>query len=273
MDHTDVAGKTYLITGASRGVGYALAQLLVQSGANVVISARGAQRLEESCQKLGQIHPQAVAAVVGDVANYSDAQKMVDVALATFGRLDGVVNNAGLSMRGQFADLSPEMCYTILASSLLGSIYVTRAAVPAIAAAHGSIVFISSIAGIFGMPGASIYCAAKGGMNGLAESLRLELADAQVHVGVAHLGFTEHDPDKRLIAADGSGLPPDRPAHHTQAQAAEYILAMIQRRKNRIVLTPVGKLGNLAYRMSPRFVHWAIRWAQTSNLKAFRDFS
>ena len=266
------SGKTFLVTGASRGVGYALAQLLLENGANVVITARGGRRLEESRQKLASIRD-AVAAVSGDVGNYADAEKMVNTALQTFGGLDGIINNAGLSMRGKFADLSPEMCHSILSSSLLGGIYVTRAGIHAVKAAKGSIVFISSIAGIFGMPGASIYCAAKGGMNGLAESLRLELADEGVHVGVAHLGFTEHDPEKRILAADGSGILPDRPAHQTQRQAAQCVLDMISHRKDRIVLTPVGKLGNAAFRISPGFVHWAIRQAQKSDLAVFKDFS
>ena len=174
-------------------------------------------------------------------------------------------------MRGEFADLAPEMCASVLSSSLLGSIYVTRAAITHVRAVGGSIVLVSSIAGIFGLPGASIYCAAKGGLNGFAESLRLELDG--VHVGVAHLGFTEHDPEKRILAADGSGVLPDRPAHHTQARAAELILEMIAKRKNRVVLTPVGKAGALAYRVSPGLVMWAIRTGIRSKLRVTKEFS
>lgn len=263
-------GKTVLITGGSRGVGYALASEFLRRGANVVISARGNDRLQRSRQELSAISPK-VSAVAGDVGVYDDALRMVDVAIRDFGGLDIVVNNAGVSMRGEFASLAPQTCASVLSSSLLGSIYVTRAAVPHVRAAGGSIVLVSSIAGIFGLPGASIYCAAKGGMNGFAESLRLELDG--VHVGVAHLGFTEHDPEKRILAADGSGILPDRPAHHTQARAAGLILHMIDRRKKRVVFTPVGKLGAAAYRLSPGLVMLAIRTARRSQWRVTKEFS
>lgn len=263
-------GKTVLITGGSRGVGYALASEFLRQGANVVISARGNDRLQRSRAELLAIRP-TVSAVAGDVGVYDDALRMVETAVRDYGGLDIVVNNAGLSMRGEFAELAPEMCASVLSSSLLGSIYVSRAAIEQVRAARGSIVLVSSIAGIFGLPGASIYCAAKGGMNGLAESLRLELDG--VHVGVAHLGFTEHDPEKRILAADGSGVLPDRPGHHTQARAAELIIEMIVKRKKRVVLTPVGKAGALAYRVSPGLVMWAVRTGIRSQLRVTKEFS
>lgn len=264
--------KTVLITGGSRGVGYALAEAFLRRGANVVITARGEDRLQRSLESLKAIRP-TVSAVAGDVGVYEDACRMVGTAVEDFGALDIVVNNAGVSMRGQFADLSPETCASVVSSSLMGAIYVSRAAVKHVSAASGSIVFISSIAGIFGLPGGSVYCAAKGGMNGLAESLRLELAPDRVHVGVVHLGFTEHDPEKRILAADGSRVLPDRPTHHTQAQAAKLIVDMIGKRRQRVVLTPIGKVGWAAHRISPRFVSWSIGLAQRSQWKIFRDFS
>ena len=265
-------GKTVLVTGASRGIGSALAEQLLGLGANVVISARGEARLAETFERLKAIRP-TIAAVPGDVASFDDASRMVQTAIDHFGALDIVVNNAGVSMRGRFADLTPQTCETVLASNLLGSVYVSRAAVEHVAAASGSLVFVSSIAGIFGLPSTSIYCAAKKGLVGLAEALRIELAADRVHVGIAYLGFTEHDPEKRILGADGGPLLPDRPAHHTQPQAAEAMIEMIRKRREAAVLTPIGKVGAGAYRLSPRFVSWAIKRAQTSNLKVFRQFS
>jgi NAD(P)-dependent dehydrogenase (short-subunit alcohol dehydrogenase family) len=268
----DLTGKTALITGGSRGVGYATAAALARRGANVVITARSAGRLETSRAQLAAAGAQ-VAAVCGDVGNWEDAERMVSETVARFGGLDILVNNAGVSMRGQFQDLSPETCAQILNTNLHGAIYVTRAAVAQIVRARGHIVFISSIAGLFGLPGASIYCAGKGALAGLCDSLRLELGPLGVHVGVVNLGFTEHDPDKRIIAADGSLLPPDRPSHHTQASAAEAIVSAICRRRRQTVLTPIGKLGQLAFRLSPAMVEWAIGRAQASRWKVFKAFS
>ena len=106
-------GKTALITGASRGVGFALARQLAERGASVVITARGKKRLDQSLAELKNSGANAVA-VTGDVGKYSDAQKMVAAAVDNFGRLDIVVNNAGVSMRGNFAELTPEVCKNVV---------------------------------------------------------------------------------------------------------------------------------------------------------------
>lgn len=270
MDYFD--GKVALVTGGSRGVGLATARALAGRGAKVVITARGERRLEESRAAL-ESEGAGVAAVAGDVASWDDAARMVEAAVDSFGRLDIVLNNAGVSMRGELSELDPGVCAQVLSTNLAGAVNVTRAAVGHVLESRGHILFVSSIAGLFGMPGASIYCASKGGLTGLTESLRLELIPHGVHVGVVHLGFTEHDPEKRILAADGSLVPPDRPAHHPQSLAAELILKMIEKRRRRLVMTPVGKLGYYAYRLSPWFVERAILFARSSRLGIYERFS
>jgi dehydrogenase/reductase SDR family member 7B len=269
MDYFD--GKTALITGASRGVGYALARELATRGARVVISARGEKRLHDSLEKLRKITPDIVA-VAGDVGAWEDAEKMVFAAVDNFGGIDILVNNAGVSMRGNFSELTPEVCQQVVQTNLLGCMFPSLAAVEHISKVGGHIVFISSIAGLFGLPGASAYCASKGALTGLCESMRIELHQFGVHVGVVHLGFTEHDPEKRILAADGSQVLPDRPAHNTQEQAAKAIVGMMQKRKRRLVMTPPGKLGGLAYRLSPGLVEKAIVTAKSSSWAIFKDF-
>jgi NAD(P)-dependent dehydrogenase (short-subunit alcohol dehydrogenase family) len=268
----DFEGKVALISGASRGVGYAAAFELAQRGAKVVITARGEKRLEDSRRKLADSGAE-VESVVGDVGNREDAFRMVDAALKSFGRLDILVANAGVSMRGRFDELDPEVSERVIRTNLMGCVLLSHAAIAPILESKGSIVFVSSIAGLFGLPGASVYCASKGALTGLAESLRLELIPKGVHVGVVHLGFTEHDPEKRILASDGSLVPPDRPAHTTQATAAKLILKVIQKRKRRLIMTPAGTLGGLIYRMSPWFVEKAILTAQSGSWGVFKRFS
>lgn len=265
-------GKVALVTGASRGVGFATARALILRGAKVVITARGEQRLATARAQLEQLGGQ-VESVCGDVGRYADAERMVAAAMQRFGRLDMVVNNAGVSMRGTFRELTPQVCQSILETNLLGCINVSRAAIEPIVQNKGHIVFISSIAGLFGLPGASIYCATKKALSGLTEALRLELIPHGVHVGVVYLGFTEHDPEKRIIAADGSLLPPDRPAHHTQAHAADLIVAMLAKRKRHLIMTPAGSLGALVYRLSPAFLEWLILKAQAGQWGVYKRFS
>ena len=264
--------KVALISGSSRGVGFATASALVERGARVVITARGERRLGESKEKLERMGG-AVVSVVGDVGNWEDCRNMVRSAKDRFGRLDVLVNNAGVSMRGNFADLSPDVCTQTIQTNLLGSIYLTRAALPHLLESKGHVAFISSIAGIFGLPGASTYCASKGALKGLCESLRLELTPRGVHVGVVYLGFTEHDPEKRILAADGSLVAPDRPAHHSQAHAAELILKMLEKRKGRLIMTPIGNIAWYIYRISPGLVERVILWAQSSEWGIFKQFS
>ncbi|MDP8256676.1 MAG: SDR family oxidoreductase [Candidatus Alcyoniella australis] len=263
--------KVALISGASRGVGFATAKQLLQAGAKVVISARGEQRLLKSRDELAALGP--VAAVTGDVSQVQDCQAMVAAAVENFGGLDILVNNAGVSMRGRFRDLSFEVLKSVTSVNLLGSMYLTKAAIEPLIERRGHLVFISSIAGLFGVPVATAYCASKGALSGLAESLRLELHDLGVHVGVVYLGFTEHDPEKRILAADGSLVKPDRPAHHTQAQAAELIVKMLRKRKRRLIMTPAGSAGNLLHRISPRLLEEAILTAQRNEWKVYKRFS
>ena len=265
-------GKVAVVTGGSRGVGLAVARALTLRGAKVVIGARGEKRLNDSRARLERLGGE-VAAVPGDVGSWDDAQNLIRTAIDCFGRLDILVNNAGVSMRGRLDELAPEVSAQVVNTNLLGCIYPTQAAMAELIKSKGQVVFISSIGGIFGLPVASVYCATKKALTGFAESLRVEQAPNGLHVGVVYLGFTEHDPEKRILAADGSGVPPDRPAHHTQAAAAEQILDLIAKRKNQIVMTPVGKLGAAVYRLSPALVEKSMIWAMNSRWGVYKRFS
>jgi len=272
MDGGYFKGKVALVTGGSRGVGFATARALALRGAKVVIAARGETRLGEAKDHIERLGGKVVA-IAGDVANLADAERMVQDAIDHFGRLDVVINNAGLSMRGQFAELCPEVCRQVTATNFIGCLNVSQASIGHLIDSKGQLVFISSIAGLFGLPGASVYCATKKALTGLAESLRIELIPKGVHVGVVYLGFTEHDPEKRIITADGSLAPPGRPAHHSQAQAAALIVKLLKKRKRQLIMTSAGVAGWLAYRLSPAFVERAILRAQASEWRIFKRFS
>ena len=157
-----------------------------------------------------------------------------------------------------------------MGTNLTGSVLVTRAAIDWIVRARGHVVFISSIAGMHGLPGAAPYSASKMALTALAESLRLELTADGVHVGLVYLGFTEHDPEKRILGADGSRVLPDRPAHHTQAEAADMILDMVRRRRRQLVMTPLGRLVQSA---PAAVIEKTILFAQKHDLAIYRRFS
>lgn len=263
--------KVALVTGSSRGVGYAIAKQLLEQGAKVVITARSAERLEESRKKLNEWGE--VYAIPGDVKKWEDAKHLIEACTTHFGRLDILVNNAGLSMRGLFNDLDVSVIDDVIQTNLMGSIYLSRLAMPHIKKNQGNVIFISSIAGLLGLPNASIYCAAKGALKNFSNSLRIEMEPFGVHIGIVYLGFTENDPEKRVIAADGSLEVSGRPAHHTQAQAAELIVGMIAKRKRHIAMTSVGKLAYLISRFFPYAVERLITFARVRNWKIYKSFS
>lgn len=264
-------GKVAIVTGSSRGVGFAIAKKLLQSGVRVIISARSAERLEESRKKLSQWGE--VIAIQGDVKKWEDARHLVETSIEHFGRLDILVNNAGISMRGLFNDLEQCVIDDVVQTNLIGSMYLSRLAMPHIQKNQGNVIFISSIAGLLGLPNASIYCAAKGALKNFCDSLRIEMEPYGVHIGIVYLGFTENDPEKRIVASDGSLVMSNRPAHHTQEQAAELIVGMIAERKRHIAMTPIGKLAYLISRLFPYLVERLISFARIRNWGVYKRFS
>lgn len=263
--------KVVVVSGSSRGVGFALARALVEKGVRVVINARGRRRLQQSKTELLKMGGD-VEAVCGDVGVWEDAQRVVQTAIAKYGQLDILINNAGISMRGRFDRLSTDVCRQLVDTNLMSSVFLTKAAIDPIIQSKGQIVFISSISGLFGLPQASLYCACKGALTYFCGSLRMELASYGVHIGVVYLGFTEHDPEKKVLAANGFLVPSNRPEHHTRKQAAGIILKAMEKRKKKIVMTPLGKFGWVAHRISPALSEKIILKAQSCEWKVFRQF-
>jgi short-subunit dehydrogenase len=267
----DFKEKVVLISGSSRGIGLALAKEFVKEGAKVVINARGDKRLNQAKSELMDMSGE-VTAVCGDVGVWKDAKKIVQTAVDRFGCLDIMFNNAGLTMRGEFENLSINVCRRMVNTNLIGSIFLTRAAVQHIVNAGGQIYFVSSIAGLFGTPKSSLYCACKASLTNFCASLRLELSSYGVHTGVIYLGYTENDPEKRILSSSGSLIPPNRPAHHSQKQAAQIILKAVKKRKKKVVMTPIGKLSWFVNRISPALIEKVILEAQSKRWGIYDRF-
>ena len=138
----------------------------------------------------------------------------------------------------------------------MGSIMPTTAALTALCDTKGSIVFISSLAAIHGLPGAAAYCASKMALTAIAECLRTELKDCGIHVGIVYVGLTRNDPVKRMMTASGEIVPIAHPVkpHSTPEKVARQIAAVIARRKFKTSLTPAGTALRILQRVSPRLV-------------------
>ena len=254
----DIKDKVVLITGGGRGIGRETALLFVREGAKVVISDIDTEALASSEEKLLR-HSSDVLAVQGDVTSHDDAERLFRKIHERFGRLDVLINNAGLSSRGVFAETSLEVFETIVRANLLGSVIMTKAALPLIRASKGSIVFISSIAGLKGLPGGAPYCASKMALKSFSESIRCELMADGVHVGLIYLCFTQNDLEKTFYAGDGTlTILRQYKFSLTQLQVARGILRMIVKRRSVKVLSALGKLIRVAYALLPRVSEYAL---------------
>ena len=199
----DLTDKVVVVTGSSRGIGKAIAIACAQRGAAVVLNGRNQERLA-SAKAAVEEHASHVHVVCGDVSDPKEGRRLIEEAVATFGRLDLLVNNVGVSMRGAMADLQPEVFQTVFASNVFGTVNPTIPAIPELRKTKGSIIFISSLAGIRGLPSLSAYCSSKMALRALAESIRIEEHAHGIHVGLIQVGITEIEHNKETIAADGS---------------------------------------------------------------------
>ena len=169
----NLQGKVAVITGSSRGIGKSIALELAKQGAYIVLNGRNQSRLESAKLELSQIHNNIVSYCC-DVSEISQSNELIKTAIQHFGKLDILINNVGVSMRGDVADLNPEVFKTVFESNVLGSVYPTIPALKELRKTKGSIVFISSLAGIRGLPFLSAYSSSKMALRGIAESIRIE---------------------------------------------------------------------------------------------------
>jgi 3-oxoacyl-[acyl-carrier protein] reductase len=193
----DIAGKVALVTGGSRGIGYAIAQALVAAGASVTISGRDQTHLDAAVSALtidrsaggpsasGGGAPRAVIkAVQADVRKPEEATRAVDAAVTAFGGLDFLVNNAGVGLFATVAEMATDDWQQVLDTNLSGVFYCCRAAIPRMRQRGGGwIINISSLAGKNAFAGAAAYCASKAGLNAFSEALMQEVRYDNIRVG------------------------------------------------------------------------------------------
>ncbi len=244
--------RVVIITGGSKGFGREISRLYQQRGDIVYICARDQNRLEETVAMLDPSHSQ-VFGIQADISREEDCCRIIDTVIAEQGRIDILLNNAGMAMRGTVEETDPSVMRAMVNINVLGSAYMSHFALPHLIQSRGIIHFTSSLAGLHGLPKVGIYCASKGALTQLSESIRAEVSAKGVSVGITYVGFTENDPDKVVYSADGSytQLAPRRNSQ-TQQETARAIVRAIDKRKSVNVLTKIGKLAAFAYRFFPR---------------------
>jgi NAD(P)-dependent dehydrogenase (short-subunit alcohol dehydrogenase family) len=201
-----LCAKVVLVTGGSSGIGRATALRLAGHGARVAVAARHQEALDKVVESAGRLGAEALA-VPADVTQADQCRQAVEATVARFGRLDILICSAGLSMRSYFADSDLAAMQRVVQVNFWGTLYATYYAVPHLKRSRGSLVAISSLTGRRGIPSYSIYGASKFAVQGLYESLRLELGRDGVHVGVVSPSFVDTPLRQRVLGPDGQPWP------------------------------------------------------------------
>lgn len=244
MNKMDIKGKVVVITGASSGIGLALAESFAGAGAKLVLAARNLAKLQEIAANLKLKYASEVITVGVDVSKEVQCQNLISQSIKNFGQIDVLINNAGISMRAIFEEVDLKVLSEVMDINFWGTVFCTKHALPELLKSKGVIVGVSSIAGYKGLPGRTGYSASKFAMQGFLESVRVENLYKGLSVLIACPGFTASN--IRSVARSKDGLPQgESPMNEKNImqpeQVAQAILRAVEQRKRTLVLTTQGK--------------------------------
>jgi short-subunit dehydrogenase len=251
----NLRGSRAIVTGASSGIGRAVAGELARNGAGVVVVARREDRLREL---VAQISPLGtpIEMVAGDITDPAIRQQALDAALSKLGGLDILVNNAGVGATGFFENAAPERLRRLMEVNFFSLVEMTRLALPVLKqGVHPIVVNVSSILGHRGVPYNSEYSASKFAVQGFSESIRAEFTKLGIDVLVVSPGTTETEFFDRVI---DNTAEPNWPKHKpiTAAEVARQTVEAIRQGRHEIIPYRWGRLLCRLNRLSPRFVDW-----------------
>ncbi|MFI3322198.1 MAG: SDR family oxidoreductase [Rikenellaceae bacterium] len=245
--------KTVVITGASSGIGKALAFEFSKAGANVVLGARSYDSLKDIEAQIGS----KAMAVACDVTCEDDCKKLIDAAIERFSSIDVLICNAGISMRALFDDVDLKVLHKLMDVNFWGTVYCCKYALPYIQKSKGSIVGVSSVAGVHGLPARTGYSASKYAMTGFLETIRIENLKKGVHVMVAMPGFTASNVRLSSLTADGTsqGQSPRKEEKMMSAeQVAKIIAKGVKGRKRHLLMEFQGRATWIIKKIAPAFL-------------------
>lgn len=265
-------GQAVFITGASSGIGAALAEVLAEEGAKLALFARRADRLEETRARVAARGGEALV-LAGDVRDEGSVRAAVDQAAAHFGRLDVAVANAGFGVSGPAARLTPEDYRRQFETNVFGVINTVHAALPHLRASKGRMGLVASIMGRQGFPAFTAYCASKFAIVGYAESLYYDLADAGISVTLINPGIVESEIRSVNNAGAYTGKPDPAPGWIVvpARTAAREAMRALHRRRPEVVLTGHGKAMMFITRHFPRTARLALRMASRGRLDKMHE--
>ena len=249
--------KAIILTGASSGIGYQMALDLAEQNAWLVLAARRIEKLNElavACTRLGA----RVIAVQTDVTEEAQCKTLIDAAIDEFGRIDVLINNAGITARNRFDQMQVLWPFEkVMQTNYLGSVYCTYYALPHLKQSKGRLAAVSSMAGKLGVPNRTAYSASKFAMAGFFDSLRVELADSGVSVTVLYPDFVETGTRLESIGPGGDSVKEELKRGGNimgVEQASQIMLEAIAQRNREAVMSTRGKFIPLLKFLVPKLV-------------------
>lgn len=259
--------KVVIITGASSGIGLATAKSFAAKGDCVVLASRDLHKLQNTVASLGNTYGKEAVldghsvprflAVKTDVVREEDCKNLIETTADTYGRIDVLVNNAGVSMRALFKDLELDVIKHLMDVNFWGTVFCSKHALPYLLATKGSVVGVISIAGYKGLPARTGYSASKFAIYGFLDTLRVEHLKEGLHVMIFAPGFTASNIRFRALTADGTpqGETPRNEEKMMSADTvARHLVNGVYKRKREVILTPIGKLTVLLNKFFPSLV-------------------
>jgi len=249
--------RRIILTGASEGIGRALALALASRGARLALAARDRERLESLAQECRARGGEALA-VPTDVTNQQDLEWLVAETVKSFGGLDAVIHNAGITMWSRFDALQDFTIFErIMEVNYLAPVRLTALTLPHLRQSRGLIVAVASLAGLTGVPERSGYAASKHAMIGFFDSLRIELAGTGVDVSVVAPDFVVSEIHKRAIGPDGEPLgasPMMQRKIMTADECAARIVRAMEKRQRLLLMSRRGRLGRWLKLLAPAVI-------------------
>ncbi|MDM8521507.1 SDR family oxidoreductase [Anaerolineales bacterium HSG6] len=257
----ELKNQIVILTGASHGIGRATAVVLAEAGYSLVLVARNQIPLQKLAQTLTQAGHRVVA-IPTDMGDVAQVAGLVDKTIAIFGRIDIIINNAGIGVYSPLATLGQTDAERVMAVNYFGPVALIQATLPFLTANQqgGQIINISSIIGQRAMPNAAGYCASKAALERMSESLRLELwtnNGSHIHVSTIYPGVTATDFVPRSLG-NTAELPSNRMAGVPPERVAQAILRTIQTKKRDVFITPIDWLFVTVSAVAPRLMDWLL---------------
>lgn len=247
--------KVVVITGASSGIGRALAKEFAAEGARLSLGARRTERLEELRNELPATE---ILIRKTDVSLEDDCRALIEETVSRFGQIDILINNAGISMRALFEDVDLKVIRELMDVNFYGTVYCSKYALPHLLKSKGSLVGVISIAGYVGLPGRTGYSASKFAIRGFLDTVRIENLKKGLHVLVAAPGFTASEVRKAALTNDGTRqgeTPRNEDKMMSAEECARHIVRAVKKRKRELILTFVeGKLTVFLGKLFPSLV-------------------